>query len=448
MAAKRRSILGRLSWGVLDQGVSSLQNFVLGIFVARSLGLVALGALGLAFVAYAVVLSGHRGLSTDPLAVRFSGDRNQRWQRGASVATGTALVLGSFAGVVCAAIGVVSWSLLDHPEVGAAMVALGVTLPGLTLQDSWRYAFFSSGQGAKAFTNDVVWSALMVAALVALQVLDVAGVGWCLLAFGGTAYLAALLGAVQAGFAPDPRRVRSWLSHQGDLGGRFLLENIALGVGGQVRPAVVAAADSVRAAGGVRGAEMLMGPVATMLMGVAQVAVPETVRGLARGRAPFRRLCVLVSLTLAGAAGAWAVVVLVVFPLGVGRFLLGDAWDEAHALFPAVALSAAAGCLPVGPSAGLRALERADRTLRCQVVSTALFVALAVAGAGFAGAAGAVWGTATASLLAAGFWWAAFLKAEAHHFAAGLDVQSFPASAGELVAAAPVDGVVAGRQHG
>ena len=34
----RRAIAGRLSWGLADQAASSMTNFAVGIYVARSLG--------------------------------------------------------------------------------------------------------------------------------------------------------------------------------------------------------------------------------------------------------------------------------------------------------------------------------------------------------------------------------------------------------------------------
>jgi O-antigen/teichoic acid export membrane protein len=426
--------------------VSSLQNFMLGIFVARTLGAVALGALGLAFLVYATVLGAHRGLSTDPLAVRFSGPPNRRWTGAAAAAGGTALVVGVVAGGACATAGALLW-WAEQEEVGTALLALGVTLPGLTWQDSWRYAFFSSGRGAKAFANDVAWTLCMVAALACFTLMGLDGVGWALLAFGGTAYLAALLGCLQARLLPSLRRAPSWLVKQRDLGLRFLVENITLGAGGQVRPAIVTASGGLRAAGGVRGAEMLMGPVLTVLMGVAQVAVPETVRSVARGRRSFRRLCVAISVALATCTALWGVFVLLAFPYGAGELVLGPVWDEARLLLPAVVVSATAGCLHVGPSAGLRALGRADRSLRCQVVATVLFAGLGVLGAATFGALGAVWGTALGSVLAAFVWWTELRWAEATHFAG--PVPRAPAPVGDLQPAGPpTDQPRSGRTEG
>ena len=71
------TIVRRLGWGVADQVVSSISNFVLGIVVARSLGAEGFGSFSLAFITYAFILSGSRGLSTAPLLVRFSGPRRR-----------------------------------------------------------------------------------------------------------------------------------------------------------------------------------------------------------------------------------------------------------------------------------------------------------------------------------------------------------------------------------
>ena len=154
----------RLGWGVADQGISSLSNFALGLFVARSFGASNFGAFTLAFITYTVVINAARGLATDPLLVRFSGDLIRRWRRATSAATGTALVVGVAAGVVC----IVAGLLLPDP-VGPAFVALGIGLPGLALQDSWRFAFFARGRGSSAFINDLFWSVLLVLALVLMH---------------------------------------------------------------------------------------------------------------------------------------------------------------------------------------------------------------------------------------------------------------------------------------
>ena len=79
-ANARRAVAGRLSWGLADQAASSMSNFAVGIYVARSLGVTAFGVFTLAWVTYGVVLNVSRGLATDPLMVRFSGVSDAAWR--------------------------------------------------------------------------------------------------------------------------------------------------------------------------------------------------------------------------------------------------------------------------------------------------------------------------------------------------------------------------------
>jgi O-antigen/teichoic acid export membrane protein len=272
----------------------------------------------------------------------------------------------------------------------------------------------------KTFLNDVVWAVAMIVLLLVGESMSNPELPWALVAFGASAALAALLGGVQAQVVPRPRSLTSWLREHRDLGPRFLAENITLGASGQVRSVVVAATGGLVAVGAIRGAEMLIGPVVALLMGVSQVAVPEAARALERGRDSLSRACLLLSAGLALVAILWGITVLVLFPFGIGEMLLGSVWPGAHALVAGVMVSAAAGCLHVGPSAGLRALGRADLTLRCQLTVTILIITMGASGALLWAAPGAVWGTAFAAIAGAGIWWSRLWKAESSHFAGGV----------------------------
>ena len=413
---RRHASARRLGWGVADQAVSSVENFVLGVFVARSLGATSLGALSLALFTYAIIVNASRGASTDPLMVRFSGAEESRWRAATKGATGTALVVGLLGGAGVALVALGLRSMTGPSEVDTAFLALAVGLPGLVLQDSWRYAFFAAGRGARAFLNDVVWTVLLFAVLAA-SAGHLESASGAVLAFGATATAAAVFGAWQARALPNPGRAAGWIREHRDLGGRFVVENVTLGVSGSARSYVVAGRSGLAAAGGVRGAEMLVGPVAALLMGVAQVAVPEVVRALHRGHHALRRTCRLLSGGLAAMSAAWGAFVLLVLPLGLGELLLGGVWPSAYALLPAMVVSVTVGCTTIGPSAGLRALGRADRTMRIQFVASGLYIGLGVLGALLWGALGTVWGTALAALLSSALWWYEFRAAARQHVA-------------------------------
>src|SRR5215831_17034515 len=154
----------RLSWGVADQAMSSVSNFVVNIYIARTLGAVQYGAFALAYVTSGFALNASRGLATDPLLVRFSGTDLPTWRRAVASCTGTATVVGLAAGTcVLAAAAVLGGT------AGDAFLALGLTLPGLLLQDSWRYAFFALGRGSQAFLNDMIWAATLLPTLLLLR---------------------------------------------------------------------------------------------------------------------------------------------------------------------------------------------------------------------------------------------------------------------------------------
>ena len=402
--------LRRLGWGVADQGISSVSNLVLGLFVARSFGADSFGAFALAFVTYTVVINASRGLATDPLLVRFSGDPDDRWRRATSSAAGTALAVGAVTGALC----VVAGLLLPGP-VGPAFVALGLGLPGLTVQDSWRFAFFAGGRGSAAFVNDLLWTVLLVLALVVLHVQGDNSAVRCLLAFGATAGVAAVVGGVQARTVPRWRRTRQWLVTHAGLSLRYLLENVSISGASQIRAFVLGGVAGLAAVGHVRASEMLMGPFFVLLMGISQVAVPEASRVLQRDPGRLLRFCFVIGAVQAAGAIVWGVLLLTVFPLGPGPVLLKDLWSPTALLVPAITLTVAGAAFVTAATAGLRAMGVSKRSLRAQLIGSALYLVCGTAGAVLGGAVGTSWGVTVAVGVSALVWWHQLDAAVAEH---------------------------------
>ena len=111
------------------------------------------GAFSLAFAAYLIAVNMIRAFPMQPLAIRYSTVPVDAWRRGTAAALGTVFLVGIVAGVAFVLLG-----LIVRGAIGPAFVALGLTLPGLLLQDGWRSAFFAGGKGSKAFQNDLVWA--------------------------------------------------------------------------------------------------------------------------------------------------------------------------------------------------------------------------------------------------------------------------------------------------
>ncbi|WP_375546730.1 hypothetical protein [Streptomyces gossypii] len=395
--AGTRAIVGRLSWGLADQAASSISNFAVGIYVARSLGLAAFGVFSLAWVTYGVVLSVSRGLATDPLVVRFSGVPESSWRGAVARASGTALVVGAAIGAACLVAG-----LGLGGSVGPAFAGLGVMLPGLLLQDAWRYSFFAAGTGRKAFVNDLVWGAALVPAMVVAA--HVGSVAAFVLAWGGSAAVAAGYGCLQSGIRPQLTGAREWLREQRDLGYRYLVENTCVSGASQLRAYGLGAIVGVSAVGVVRGSELLLGPFLAVLMGLTLVTVAEAARMLRQAPHRLGSFCLLLGGGLAAAALLWGAALLLV-PDPAGEFVLGGVWHSASELIVPATLSVAGAGLGSGAAAGLRALGAARRSLRCQLFASACYVGGGLGGAAVAGTVGSAWGVAAASVCGSAVWW-------------------------------------------
>ncbi|MGW6013673.1 hypothetical protein [Streptomyces sp. NPDC055210] len=406
----RKGIVGRLSWGLADQAASSMTNFAVGIYVARSLGLTAFGVFSLAWLTYGVVLNVARGLATDPLVVRFSGVPEASWRSAAARSSGAALGVGAALGAVCLLVG-----LGLGGRVGPAFLSLGVVLPALLLQDAWRFAFFAAGAGRKAFVNDLVWGVALVPAMVIAARVDT--VAAFVLAWGASAAVAAGYGCLQSGIRPRLTRAGGWLREQRDLGYRYLVENVSLSGASQLRAYGLGVIVGVGAVGAVRGAELLLGPFLALLMGLSLVTVAEAARVLRRAPHRLAKFCLLLGGGQAAAALLWGAALLLM-PDRAGEFVLGDVWNSASQLIVPATLGVAGAGLGSGAAAGLRALAAARRSLRCQLFASACYVGGGLGGAALAGTVGSAWGVAAATVCASAVWWLQLrsaLRERAHH---------------------------------
>ncbi len=393
-----RAMAGRLSWGLGDQAVSSLTNFAVGLYVARSLGTFAFGIFSLAWVTYGVVLNISRGLATDPLMVRFSAVPEARWRSGVASAAGTAIGVGFATGVVSLVAG-----LAAGGPLGNAFVALAAVLPGLLLQDAWRFAFFAHGAGKKAFVNDCVWGvALLPALYVAAQIHTVVAF---VLAWGISGAVAALYGWFQTGILPHPREMFGWLRTQRDLSVRYLVENVSNSGASQLRAYGLGAIAGITAVGAVRGAEQLLGPFLALLMGLSLVTVAEGARVLQRAPHRLKHFCVILGGGQAAAALCWGLGLLFLLPDRAGRWVMGSVWDSSSPLILPVTLAVVGASFATGAAAGLRALGAAPRSLRSQLIASLFYVTFGITGAFLGGAAGSAWGVATATLSGSVVWW-------------------------------------------
>ena len=391
----------RLGWGVADQAVSSLTNFAVNIYIVRHLGAAQYGAFALAYVTYGFVLQASRGLATDPLLVRYSGKDVLTWRRAVSSAAGTATLTGLVGGGLVLVVA----ALLNGPT-RMAFLALGVTLPLLMLQDSWRFAFFALGRGSQAFLNDTVWAVSLVVALVYLRYAGLSNVFWYVFAWGAAAGIGAAVGLLQTRAMPKVSGAREWLSRQRDLGFRYLVEGTSYSAAGLVRNYGIGLILGLTALGYIQAANTLMGPFQVILYGMALAALPEAIRILQRSQRHMMLFCVFCSVGLTLVALAWGITLLVALPRGLGQWLLGPIWRPTYELVLPTTFFMMGGCVSAGAATYMRALGAARRSVRAAIFTSISFLVGSLVGAIEGGAVGAVLGAAAAAFLGSiVYWW-------------------------------------------
>jgi O-antigen/teichoic acid export membrane protein len=394
-------LAGRFGWGLADQAMSSLSNAMMSFYVARELGAVKYGAFSLAYVTYSCALNASRGLATEPLIVRYSNSKLPEWRLAVSRSTGTAVV----GGIAMGCLSIVAGILL-HGTVGLGFIALGLVLPGLMLQDSWRYAFFALGRGGQSFLNDLAWTVMMLAAVVVLHLVHAHSAFWFLLAWGLAATFAACLGPFQARVVPNPVGAREWFIQHRDLGLRFMAENSANSGAVQLRAYAIGGIAGLATVGYIQAASLLMGPFFVIYMGISIVTVPEAARILRNSPGHLRRYCMLVGGGLAGGCALWGIALLITIPRGLGNLLLGhDLWPHTYGLIIPYTIAVMGSCLTDGAQSGLHALGSAKRSMRSMLLASALYLGLGVVGAYFDGAFGTICGAAVATWLGTVVYW-------------------------------------------
>lgn len=404
--SRLRRLTGRAGYGLADQAFSSLTNFALTVVVARSLDVEAFGAFMLAFSTYIVALNVSRALATEPFAVRFSGASEATWRRAAGQASGTALAAGVVMGSAC----LVAGALRPDGPLAPALNALGLVLPGLLLQDSWRFVFFAAKRGGAALLNDVSWALVLFPALVVLDAVGQRSVFSSVLAWGGAATVAAVVGALQSRVLPRPLQALVWYRAQRDLALRYLGEHATFSGAQQAALYGIGAVAGLPAVGAVRAARVVLGPLRVLYVGAQLMAIPAAA-GLWR-RDPARLVPRCAGLSAALAVAALAIgAALLLLPDSLGTALLGATWDTARDVLAPTGLALAGSGVLAGAFVGLRALGAAGTSLRSRIASSLTTLVAGVAGAALAGAPGAAWGFAVASAVGAAIWWRSLLGA-------------------------------------
>jgi hypothetical protein len=394
-------VIGRFGWGFADQLLASATNFLLGVFVARTVDARDLGAFSVAYATFTFSMGALRAIAGELLAVRHSAVTADQWRAGVKGSAGTALMVGGVIGVGC----LVAAARIGG-SLGTVLSIVGVSLPFLLVQDVWRFAFFARGSGGAAFLNDLVWAVAMFGAFSLLRQSALSSVAWFTAAWAGAGVLAAIVGVFQLKVLPGtPRAVIRWLSGHRDLAPRFFAEFV-VGTGvSHLTLFAIGGIAGLGAVGRLRAGEIALGPLNVLFAGVGLVATPEGVRLLHESSRRLTDGCRALSVALSAGVLAWGAAILLL-PASVGTFVLGENWDAARSLLVPLLIGLTGWASSFGALTGLRALAAARRSLRARCIDGGLTVFFGVTGAYIDGANGVAWGTAAIGFLRSlNAWW-------------------------------------------
>lgn len=367
----------RVSWTVVDQGLSAASNFLLAVLVARAVDAEAFGAFSVAFLVYSIAVAVNRALIGQPLQITFAAEGPRQFRSAVRSALGATILLGVAGGAVAAVAG----SLMAGP-IGQALVALGVVLPGLMLQDICRLAFFAGARPARATAIDALWTVVLLAGLLLAPTAD-AGVWLPILIWGASGLLSAGLGLVLLDSWPRLRGSVRWAVAQRRLTG-YLLAEYLLGQGlAQWGILMVGIWGTAAGVGALRAAQVLLGPLNILGAAAFMFAVPEVARRIGRpaglSSSARRRFALAVSGALGGAAALYGAVLLLL-PTSWGEALLGATWTGARSVLLPICLLTVAAAAATGPVAVLYGMGRPKITLAVNLVrAPMLIVGLTVA---------------------------------------------------------------------
>ena len=223
------------------------------------------------------------------------------------------------------------------------------------------------------------------------------------LVWGFSGAVAGVVGMGQARIVPDPSRTLDWLREHRDIGPRNLASELAAMGSTQLVLYAVGSMVGLAAAGSLRAAMLLMGPINIMVLGIYLVAVPQGARLLTVSLDRFRTACGVVSGALFVATVGTTVVILA-WPDVIGPLLLGDSWPGARLVFIPIAVAAIARNAGFGARMGLAAMAEAHRTLRLTSIESIASIAAGVTGTLIGGAVGGAWGLASVAAVMVVFW--------------------------------------------
>ena len=379
-ALARLAAIRHAGWGFVDQALSSLTNFGVGLAAARTSTAAEFGAFSVAFATYLIGVGVVRALISEVYSVRHASDVDpdaplrERYPEvhGAWGAALIVSVIGSLACLVAA--------LVASGDLRSCFLVLAVGLPFLVLQDVARFIGITRRDAFGAMLYDAAWVVGFGGAMVVWSL--VAGfpgavVTFALWVFGAACGLVVAMWRMRA--FPGLRSGLRFMKGVWRYSARYTGDWLALGATVQFGYYLLGATAGLAVVGQLRAGMLLIGPLNIVVAGAAIIAVPE-MRRLSHGRDWGLKPAIVFSGALVGMTLVWFALIAIV-PDSLLRKLLGDAAADASDLLPFLLVYALANMAAQGPMVALRATGNARRGTRASAPVAPLVLLGAAVGA-------------------------------------------------------------------
>jgi O-antigen/teichoic acid export membrane protein len=390
---------------IIDQGLISGSNFLIGILLARWLMPEAYGAFALAFSVFLLLSYVYQSFLAEPQAV-FSGSAYSGSLRGyLKTLLGIHLILTFFGVVLLGGAAAIAAMLGKSAGLPGALAGVAIASPCILFFWLMRRSFYMNMAPGRAAVGAFLYFVVVTGGLFVAYKKSLISPfsAYLLMAIGalGTGFY--LLSQINKVLPPDtatpPTRSEAWHKHW-EYGRWALAVSVVTWIPYYMYYPLVSAFGGMVQAGQLRALMNLSLPMEQSYTALSILFLPYAARvcrekGLSSAGPLVRRITFLF---VVGAVAYWAV--LIPFKGPVFHLLYGGKYLEVAHFIPYVALGTTMWAAAFGPAILLRAIESPDSIFYARLVASALSLAIGVPATKWFGLWGVVWSVIVANFAA------------------------------------------------
>jgi O-antigen/teichoic acid export membrane protein len=368
---------------ILDQGLISGSNFLIGILLARWLVPAEYGAFSLAFSVLLLLTYVYQSLCSEPQAV-FSGSAYRNCLRGYLKALlGIQLVVTTFGLVLLGGSAAVVYAMGKADGLPGALAGVAIASPCLLFFWLMRRSYYMNLAPARAAMGASIYFVLVTTGLIVAYKKSLMSpfFAYLLMAIGALGTGLFLLSQVKKALPPDtvqaPTAAQAWHKHW-EYGRWALAASVVTWIPYYMYYPLVSAFSGMAAAGQLKALMNLSLPLEQTYTALAILFLPYAARvcrekGTSSSGPLVRRITLLF---VAGAVAYWGL--LIPFKGVAFHILYGGKYMEVAPLLPYVAIGTTMWSAAFGPAILLRAIESPDSIFYARLVASILSLIIGV----------------------------------------------------------------------